>query len=277
MSVTFARSVARRLSRKRAGLDFIDRRRRSDERISGLQDTSLRRTVSIPERRVPNPQPWYRPTHGPAARVPALKNVKTARGYTIFNNYIVYHESELEHRVSLRVQTRSDVAELYSQAPVFQYKDEDGRLHKHTADFLVIYKDGFKQALIVKQERKREEMEKLIAWINAHESSRFVDDIKLRTERYGTIEAAENAELIRWSRERHDQDDVDELLTIVAGMPGWFRFGELLRNCSSMPRRRVAIWRLIDLGFLFTPTGEKVTELTWLAFTPAGGPTGLCG
>ncbi|WP_144083270.1 hypothetical protein [Rhizobium leguminosarum] len=289
MSVIFARSVSRRLKRKRAGLEFLDRPRRrlGDDRISGMQDASLRLTPSAPERRVlqpraperrvPNPDTWYRPTHGPAARVPAKKNVKTARGYTLFNNVIVHHESEMEHRVSLRIQTRNDVAELYSQTPVFHYLGEDGNVHKHITDFLVVYKDGWKQALVVKQERKRAEMEDLIERIKADPSSRFVDDIKLCTEKYGTIEAAENAELIRWSRERHDQADVDELLAIVSTMKGWFRFGELLRHCNSMMRRRVAIWRLIDLGFLFTTTGEKVTELTWLAFAPAGGPTGLCG
>jgi hypothetical protein len=277
MSVTFARSVSRRLKRKRAGLEFLDRRRRSDDRISGMQDPSLRRTLAPAERRKPRQETWYPPTHGPAARRPALKNVKTARGFTIFNNYVVYHESELEHRVSLRLQTRNDVAELYSQSPVFHYFDEDGRLHKHITDFLVVYKDGFKQAVLVKQERHRAKMEALIERIKAHPSSHVVDDIQLRTELYGTIEAAENAELIRWSRERHDQEDVEELRALVRFKQGWFRFGELLRDCPCVTRRTVAIWRLIDLGFLFTPTGETVTELTWLGSAPAGGPTGLFG
>ncbi|QFY62697.1 hypothetical protein FZ934_20165 (plasmid) [Rhizobium grahamii] len=276
MSVTFARSVSRRLSRKRVGLDFLDRRNR-DDRIFGLQDKSLRRTLTVPERRVPNPKTLYRLTHGPAARVPPMKKMKTARGYTIFNNYVVYHESELEHRVSLRLQTRSDVAQLYSQSPVFHYHDDEKKLHRHVADFLAIYKNGFRRAFVVKMERKREEMEELIERIKAHPSSRAVDDIQLLTERYGTIEAAENAEMIRWSRERHDQDDVDELLALLVGKEGWFRLGTLLRDCPSLLRRRVAIWRLIDLGHLFSVTGEKVTELTWLGFAPSGASTGLCG
>ncbi len=289
MSVIHSRSVARKIARRRAGLGFLDRRRPMNVRISGMQDTSLRRPVRLPEERLilaaearPTLTPQgrrilYDKTHGLATRVPPLKNMKTARGWTYYRGIVVYHESELEHRVSLRLQARNDVAELHSQFPVFHYHDDDGKLHKHTADFFVVYKDGFRQAIIVKQEKKRKEMEGLIERIEADPSAQLVDGIVLRTERYGTIEAAENAQMVRWSREYHNQEDVDELLDIVGKLHGWFRFGALLNDCACIPRRRVATWRLIDAGILFSLTGEKITELSWLAHAPGGSATGLCG
>ncbi|MGR9373927.1 hypothetical protein [Rhizobium leguminosarum] len=290
MSVIHSRSVARKIARRRAGLGFLDRRRRSpEERVTGMQDPALRSTVRFPEERLvlatqklPSLEPQPRRvihdrTHGLATRVPPLKNMKTARGWTYHRNVIVYHESELEHRVSLRLQVRNDVAAVHSQFPVLQHLDDDGKLHQHTADLFVVYDDGSRQAIIIKHEHKREEMEALIKRIKAHPSSQQVDDIVLRTELYGTIEAAENAHMIRWSREYHDQADVDELMGVVGTLHGWFRFGSLLKDCPSIERRRVAIWRLIDTGFLFSVTGEKITELTWLGHASAGGATGLLG
>lgn len=290
MSVIHSREVARKIARRRARLGFLDRRRPRSENISGMQDTSLRSTVRLPEERIklaPKIETVSAKdgalvvrdlTHGLAKRIPPAKNMKTARGWTIHNDIIVYHESETEKRVALRMGVRNDIAELHSQAVKFQHRDEDGSWHEHTADYLNIFTDGWKQAVLVKEERKRKEMEALIRRIYADPSSKQVDEIILRTETYGTIQAAENALMIRWSREYHDQADVDELLEVVRGLQsGWFRFGSLLKSCPSMERRRVAVWRLIDVGILFSPTGEKITELSFLGYAPEGSATGLRG
>lgn len=271
MSVIHSRELARKIARRRVGLGFLDQKAARGR--NAVPSCPLRLTEpKSSERRV-----IYDRTHGPATRQPPLKNAKTARGWTYFNNTIVYHESELEHRVSLRIQSRNDVVELYSQYPVFNYEGRDGKIHDHISDFFKIYANGYREAVIVKQERKRKEMEDLIERILANPSSSQVDGIVLRTETYGTINALENAMMIRWSRQYHDQDDVDELLKVVAGLPGWFRFGTLLRDCASIARRRAAVWRLIDAGILFSMTGEKITELSFLGYASAGGPTGLYG
>lgn len=274
MSVIHSRAVARRLSRKRAGLSSLDRRRPSADRISGMQDAKLHRTVLLPttSRRVIHDR-----THGLATRVAAGKNAKTARGYILFDGVVVYHESELEHRVSLRIAARNDVKSLHSQFPVFRYVDDDGVLRRHVADYYVEYKDGHRQAILVKLEKKRGEMEDLMRRIQLNINPRVVDDVQLLTEKYGSHDAAENANMIRWFRHYHHQPDVDELLAILRRLSGCVRFGTLLLNCKSVPRRRAAVWRLIDLGILFSPTGEKISELTWLGYAPEGGPTGLLG
>jgi hypothetical protein len=271
MSVIHSRALARKIARRRVGLGFLDHRKGYGPKAIPSCTLRLTEQKSL-ERRV-----IYDRTPGPAARMPPLKNAATARGFTFFKDTIVYHESELEHRVSLRLQARNDIARLYSQYPVFTHLDDDGKPHQHTADFCVVFNDGFRQAVVVKKETKREAIEDLIRRISAHPSANQVDGIVLRTEKYGSIDALENAMMVRWSREYHDQDDVDELLEVVSDLHGWFRFGSLLRDCVSIERRRVAVWRLIDAGILFSVTGEKITEMSFLGHAPAGGPTGLCG
>ncbi|MGO7611189.1 hypothetical protein ACC689_07860 [Rhizobium ruizarguesonis] len=277
MSVIASKKLAQRIARKRAGLASLDTRRPRDERISGMQDRALRRTVRDPAPHHVGPHRSFEPTHGLATRVPPVKNASTARGWTIFNNVIVYHESELEQRVSLRTQARNDVVALHSQYPVFLYDWEDGETHDHTADFYVEYEDGWNEALVVKHEKERAEMEDVIERIKAGPNARIVNDIRLVTETYGNIEALENANMVLWSREYHHQPDVDEVLEIVRRQLGWMRFGTLLLHTPYVARRRAAVWRLIDAGVLFSPTGERVTELSWLGYAPAGGPTGLLG
>lgn len=271
MSVLHGKRVARRINRKRAGLGFLNERRKKKAELVGFQDASLKyHRPSTPDVRptVRRELYWNPPGPGFATRRPPLKQARTARGWTIFNGIVVYHESELEHRVSLRIQSRNDVAQLHSQFPVFSFTDAEGKCHRHTADFYVVYKDGFRQAILVKHENKREEMLALIERIKLHSSSAQVDGIHLLTEKYGSIDAFENASFILWSRRHHDEQQADILLELVFGMPERFRFGELLRNCECRRQRRVALWRLIDLGILIPLTDGKIDELTWLAKCP---------
>jgi hypothetical protein len=269
MSVIHGKGLAYRLNLKRAGLDFLNKRT-DKAKIFGLQDPKLRNTVAVPCNK-PATEPrkevfWNPPTAGLAARKPPVKQEKTARGWTLFKDVVIWHESETELRVALRIQARRDVVLMYSQFPVFAYRGEDGKMHQHTADLYVEYEDGLKQAIVIKHEKKREMMLDEIERIKADPSFAQVDDIRLVTETYGTIEAAENAKNIIWSRRYHDQSQVDALLAFLAKSSGpvQFRFGELLRHCESRRLRRIAIWRLIDLGLLISPTGEKISEITWL-------------
>ncbi|WLP56502.1 hypothetical protein [Agrobacterium fabrum] len=90
--------------------------------------------------------------------MPADKQAKTARGHTFFNDNGVYHESELEHRVSSVLQTLSGLRELQSQYPKVHYTDADGVVREHTFDYFVVLKDGARVAVAVKYARKRAQM-----------------------------------------------------------------------------------------------------------------------
>jgi hypothetical protein len=266
------------------GLAFVAKPKRlNDERINGLQDLNLERdrdqavlnetrcgTASFEQVFRPDQhnhvQPfWNEPTAGRASRKPADKQAKTARGFTIFNGVIVWHESQLERRVSKILQARNDTVAVESQCPVVHHYDDDGVLHQHTCDFFVTLNDGREIAVIVKHEMKREQMLEMIKRIKAGPSCHKFDDIRLITEKYATHEGAENANNILLSRNFHNGAEVQALSEIVDQMKGNFRFGDLMRKCSDEQRRRAAIWRLIDSGHLISHPGEKITELSWLS------------
>ncbi|MGR9276259.1 hypothetical protein ACU8KI_16790 [Rhizobium leguminosarum] len=276
MSIHSARLVAAQMRMRRAGLGFVHKCS-SKAGIASMQDPSLRDTGSLMAIAASAPQQpeasmdatYCEPTHGLALRSTLRKDKSAAKGFEFFNNVRVYFDSEIEHRCLLRFMTRNDIAEIHSQALLFQYHDEIGKPHEHTIDYLLIYKDGWRDGIVVKPERKRGEMLDLIDRMKAHPSSKQVDDFQFLSETYGTIEAAENAEFILWSREFHNDQEVADLLEVVRIINSYVRFGDLMRSCRDIDDRRVAIWRLIDLGVLFSPTGERITELTYLARNPA--------
>lgn len=215
-------------------------------------------------------------TCGLAVRKPASKQKATARGGTFFNGVEVYHESELEHRVSLTIQGRNDVRELHSQYPVFLYIGADGEVHRHINDFFVVLDDGRRIAVPVKYNRKKISMDDLILRIRKagftaiDEGNELtvgaVDDIIHISETGATLEDFENAQELLHFRGLHDEIEFQVLLDIVRKLPGNFRMGELFRNCAHRGKRRTAIWRLIDRGYLVPVSRGRIDELAWLSF-----------
>jgi hypothetical protein len=216
-------------------------------------------------------------TCGHAVRKPASKQEATARGGTFFNGVEVYHESELEHRVSLTIQGRNDVRELHSQYPVFLYVGADGKIHKHINDFLAIFADGHRLAIPVKYDKKAESMKDLIsrcrkAGFTAIDKNNeltlgVVDDMIHISETDVTLEDFENAQDLIHYRGHHDDVECRVLLDIVRQLPGAFHMGELFRGYAKGGKRRTAIWRLIDLGYLVPVSRGRIDELAWLRFS----------
>lgn len=217
---------------------------------------------------------WREANHGLAVRVPALKQAKTARGHTDYRDTVVYHESELEHRVSTVLQTYRGLARLISQYPKVEYADDDGVIHEHTFDYFIELEDGTRIAIAVKYERKRTEMLDLLGRICANGITGvsktgkrvrgIADGVALVTDAQATHEAFENAYFLLSSRTQHDQAECALLHDIVQKMPDTFRFGHLLTNCWPRAKRRTAIWRLLDLGVLKPVAAGRIDELSWL-------------
>lgn len=269
MSVIHSRKLARKIERKRIGLEHLRKPVSTEKKISGMQDPTMictqAKAYKIETKTVIKSAGFWNPLdYGKATRLPPNKGAKTARGSMPYSGHVIPFESEIEHRNLLTLMARNDVADIHGQFPVFQYIDEAGKTRSHTADFFVRFKDGYLLALLVKMERKRAEMEALIGRIKSYGLDGKVDDIRILTEKNGSFEAAANARNILWSRRHHNEEEVRELLAVLRKMHGFFRFGDLLWGYNNVPARRVAVWRLIDQGVLFSPTGEEICELTWL-------------
>jgi hypothetical protein len=207
-------------------------------------------------------------------RKPPATHAKTLRGFSIFNETVVYHESDLERRVSRVIQLRKDVKAIYSQFPVLMYRDVEGVWREHVCDFCVVFDDGTIVAVAVKHARKSAVMSDLLGRIkadgflrknrNGSMTPNAVHDIRLMTEREATYGAYENAERIMRARRMRIDAEYDRAYAAVQKFHGRFRFGELLRGCENRAARRTALLLLIDDCVLLTETPGRIDDLTML-------------
>lgn len=267
--------ITKHLHLKRAGLSALSfpERDLSHESFSPGPPTFFNyRSATSP---VPGSKTaWREANHGLAVRVPALKQAKTTRGHTFYRDTVIYHESGLEHRVSVVLQTYRGLARLISQYPKVEWVDDDSVVHQHTCDYFIELVDGTRIAIVVKYERKREEMLDLIERIcdngitgvskGGKRTVGVADAVALVTNAQATQEAFENAYFLLSSRVHHDQTECAALYDIVQQLPGAFRFGQLLLNCWHRAKRRTAIWRLLDLGLIEPVNAGLIDELSWL-------------
>lgn len=208
-------------------------------------------------------------------RKPPATHAKTLRGFSVFKETVVYHESDLERRVSKVLQLRKDVRAIYSQYPVLLYRDAEGIWCEHICDFCVVFDDGEVVAVAVKHARKSSVMNGLLDQIKAAGFLRknkngtttpgAVSDIRLMSEREATYGAYENAERILRARRMRDDGEFLQAYDIVQKLRGRFRFGELLRGCKDHGTRRTAILLLIDECVLIPETRGRIDDLTMLA------------
>lgn len=192
----------------------------------------------------------------------------------MFNDVVVYHESDLERRVSKVLQLRKDIRAIYSQFPVLLYRDAEGALREHICDFCVVFDDGEIVAVAVKHACKSDAMADLLKRIKAEGFLRknrngstmpgAVHDIRLMTEREATYGAYENAERIMRARRMRIDAEYDRAYEAVQKFHGRFRFGELLRGCENRAVRRTALYLLIDECVLLTETPGRIDDLTML-------------
>ncbi|MGV2124019.1 hypothetical protein ACQZ4R_13130 [Agrobacterium vitis] len=208
-------------------------------------------------------------------RKPPATHGKTLRGFSVFKETVVYHESDLERRVSKVLQIRKDVRSIFSQFPVLLYRDADGNWHEHICDYCVVFDDCETVAVTVKHARKSSMMNDLMDRIRAEGFLRknkngtttlgAVNDIRLMTEREATYGAFENAERILRARRMRDDAEFRLVFDMVQNFGGRFRFGELLRDCNNRGARRTAVLLLIDECVLIPETRGRIDDLTILA------------
>ncbi|MDO1583620.1 hypothetical protein [Rhizobium oryzicola] len=213
-------------------------------------------------------------------RRPPDTHGRTLRGFSIFNETVVYHESDLERRVSTVLQLRKDVRKIYSQYPVLLYRDADGEIREHICDYSVVFDGGEMVAVVVKHARKEAAMRDMIDRVRALGflkksksgiiAPAAVGDIRLLTERHATYGAFERAGRILRARRMRDDAEYARTLAIVRNLGGQFKFGELLRGCPDRAARRTAVLLLIDDLVLVTEGSGSIDDLTMLRVANSG-------
>ena len=216
------------------------------------------------------------PLPSPGVREPTVRGARTARGNSIYDNHVVHHESELEHRGSKRMQARRDVVNLVSQPYKIRFVDQRGEYAHHIVDFHVDFDDGLRVAVAMKPEAKAKKLAELLERVvntgqvvrkdGSHgELSEAFDTVTIITEEWASLDEDHNARFILWAlkkpkaqacpivRERalHLRSAKVRYIDLIAGLP------------DDGPRR-IAFWLLVYAGVLVPEEPGRIDDLTWM-------------
>lgn len=208
------------------------------------------------------PMLWVEPLRHDGARNVTPKHLLNTNGSSVFNNRQVQHESGTEQKVATVLKARRGVVEVRSQFKTVEYHDQDGVAHKHTLDYCVRYESGRWEAIAVKQEKKRAEVQAVFDGMLPEYRALF-DKLTVMTEVDVPWCVVRNAASILYYRELHDDHHVRALLDELQqrGKTKVY-FYQMYTPGMDRPSRTTAIWRLIDLGHL-KPEPGLINELTW--------------
>ena len=176
------------------------------------------------------------------------------RGSTVDHaeNRVKVSESTLESRYLDIVLADRRVARVQDQPPAVTYVTPDGRIARHTFDYLVEKVDGKRIACAVRPRSLVEKsgIEEILDLIRAQSLVGFADRAVLITEREASRRLAHNAQEILRARQMRNQRDVDALAAIASGLRGEVRLFDLVQSSGLGARGRNAVVCLIDEGVL---------------------------
>lgn len=171
-----------------------------------------------PSLRPPPPSPEFILATKPsrASRKISLNSKGSVRGFFVSNGYENWYESELEHRVAIAFLARPNVRDVVDQPPAVSYFDEDGVLHEHTFDWLVVTNPSKYLVAVKPSELVAESgIEHIVELVAAQISPKIADYVVLVTEKNLTSTDNHNAELIQLAR-RDDLPGDDAVITKLA-------------------------------------------------------------
>ncbi|MDA9509424.1 hypothetical protein XI09_33270 [Bradyrhizobium sp. CCBAU 11386] len=154
--------------------------------------------------------------------MPALKSRGSCRGFAIHQNRTVVFESHLELMVMFLFAIRPDVAEIIDQPASVSFIDRDGKLRRHTFDFLIILAGGLKIFIAVKPEKRvaQSGIRQTISLIAEQLAPGIADQIALITDRDFTradrFNAQQAFECARFPIPEHD-DLIDRMTENMIG------------------------------------------------------------
>jgi len=159
-----------------------------------------------------------------------LPNKIGSRGAFFVDGHKTWFESKLEYWVGFVYMARPETRDLISQFACVEYVDDDGEVHEHTFDFLVVRNDGARIALVVKHSSMvaKTGTKRVVELLGEQTSPRVADYVKLVTEKSFTREDRINAALIYAARRRPYPEDDAVLAKLIHKMRGEARVGDLV-------------------------------------------------
>ncbi|MGR3499590.1 MAG: hypothetical protein ACU0E9_11925 [Limimaricola soesokkakensis] len=172
--------------------------------------------------------------------------------------YEIEFESHTERNVALVTLARPNVAALESQVP-FKWINPAGAPSTHFFDFRVLYSDGTRAVLIVKNGRKAAQasFHAEMAHLASQVTSDLADRVSLVTEKHIDPVELYNAELIHSVR-RPDPEPDAAVLHVIAKLAGAARIGEIVHAAGFSGRGFRAVVRLIRKHELELVSHERI-------------------
>ncbi|MRX50290.1 hypothetical protein GI374_07480 [Paracoccus sp. S-4012] len=169
-------------------------------------------------------------------------------------------ESHTEMQVALVMLARPEVIDLENQLP-HRWTDRDGALRTHFFDFRVSLRNGSRIALIVRSARKAANLDfrQTVRLIASQVLPEFADQVGVMTEKHLDPIEVHNAELIQSVRQSDPEADA-EVRSVISGMVGAGRIGDLAERTGLRGRGFRAVVRLIRRQELVLATHERITH-----------------
>jgi hypothetical protein len=201
--------------------------------MPGAVMTDLEQYLSKdPSLRDPLPSPELIPLtkKGRRSRPINMHSKGSVRGFTHFNGYPTWYESEGEELIGLSFLANPNVVDVIDQPPPVFYYDDDGVLRKHTFDWKVVEICATRTLVAVKRSEQVEKsgVQRVVDLVAEQLSPDIADYVVLATEAKLTRTDTYNAKLLySATRETIPRDDtiVEHL---IRKMRGHTTIGELV-------------------------------------------------
>jgi hypothetical protein len=147
---------------------------------------------------IPSPELIPFTKKGRASREINLHDAGSVRGFTHFNGYPTWYESEIEELIGLSFMAHPNVIDVIDQPPPVYYYDDDGDLRETTFDWKIVEACGTRTLLAVKPSAKVEKsgVQRVVDLVAEQLSPDVADYVLLATEKKLTRTDTYNAKLL---------------------------------------------------------------------------------
>jgi transglutaminase-like putative cysteine protease len=215
-----------------------------DEETTFLEQDGEGNVVELPT--------WVPPARSTATRKYPGRTKGHSRGALVDpkTNRAVTFASAIEMRCAVIMIASPHIAEVYDQPPAIQYRDKNGRVRKHTPDYLVVGPGG-KCAIAVKPRRrvKKSGIKDIIKRVKPNLGD-YADDFILLTESQLTQSRANNAESAIHANECRVQEHCDRVFEIVRDAEGELNAYHVSGLFGDFATGMNAVWCLVFDGLV---------------------------
>ena len=169
-----------------------------------------------------------------AQRLQGLKPTASMIGVMVYaeKERELYYESELERRCILKFMRDPAVADIREQHTVTDYVDEHGKIHQHTWDLTVTYKNGLRELIFVKPlyrvlQRLQEEFYNTISDFVCPQ---VAETTRLITERDLPADLIDLADICNIAMLAPPPHLADQVFSLIQSSEEPLQVGEIVRN-----------------------------------------------